>query len=151
MDLLKPDIQLKVNRRQEQQKLNHDHRAKERSFALGDLVYVRNLAQGQPRLSGSIEDERGPVSYTVKLDDGRIQRRHIDHICARAPVAEPDQTKPDQTNWDDFPTPTSSEPDSETDSPAIDREQQDPPTADSSQGSVRCSNHQHSKPDRLSK
>ena len=151
LDLLKPDIQLKVNRRQEQQKLNHDHRAKERSFAPGDLVYVRNFAQGQPWLSGSIEDVRGPVSYTVKLDDGRIQRRHIDHIRARAPVAEPDQTKPDQTNWDDFPTPTSSEPDPETDSPAIDREQQDPPTADSSQGSVRRSNRQRSKPDRFSK
>ena len=75
LDLFKPDIQSRVNRQQERQKIDHDYRAKERSFKTGHPVYVKNFAQRQPWICGTVDEVPGPLSYniTVNLEDGRIQ------------------------------------------------------------------------------
>lgn len=59
LDLMQPSIQSNVLLRQEQQKLGHDQRAKERDFKPGDPVYVRNMAQGATWLRGTIVEVRG--------------------------------------------------------------------------------------------
>ena len=41
---------------------------------------------------------KGPVSYTVKLEDGGVCRRHMDHL--RACIA----TAPPSVEMDDYPT-----------------------------------------------
>ena len=51
---------------------------------------VRNTGSGSAWLSGNITKIRGPVSYTVKLNDGRLMRKHVDQIRFRtATVNEP--------------------------------------------------------------
>ena len=35
------------------------------------------------RLAGTIEDVRGPLTYMVRLSDGRVLKRHVDHIRKR--------------------------------------------------------------------
>ena len=49
---------------------------------------------------GTIVQARGPIAYTVSLEDGRVVRRHLDHI--RGP--EVSNRVPDNSttpNWDD--------------------------------------------------
>ena len=53
LDLMRPSVQSNVIHRQEQQKHGHDQRGKERSFILGDPVYVRNFGQGTTWMSGT--------------------------------------------------------------------------------------------------
>ena len=69
MDLMQPNLQSSVMRHQDQQKLDHDRHVKDRTFNSGDLVHARNFSQGSPWLPRVIEEPRGPVSYTVKLED----------------------------------------------------------------------------------
>ena len=83
LDLMRPDITPKVRRCQERQKTNHDHHAKERSLVEGDAVFVKNFGAGPAWLAGSIVDTLGSLSLQVKLTDGRVVRRHIDHVRVR--------------------------------------------------------------------
>ena len=51
-------------------------------------------------MQGTIVQPRGPVAYTVSLEDGRVMRRHLDHISGR----EVSNRVPDNSttpNWDD--------------------------------------------------
>ncbi|XP_061564077.1 uncharacterized protein K02A2.6-like [Cololabis saira] len=83
LDLIHPDMALRVMNKQEKQKNVHDRRAKERGFKVGDSVQVRNYSHGPKWVPGFIETVTGPVSYTVMLGDGRVVRRHVDQICSR--------------------------------------------------------------------
>lgn len=89
-------------RRQDQQKLDHDRHVKDRTFNSGDLVYARNFSQGSPWLPGVIEEPRGLVSYTVKLEDGRTVRRHVDHLRERFTQESQARASASSTpEWDD--------------------------------------------------
>lgn len=83
LDLLKPDLSSKVQKRQEAQKANHDRHAKERTFKEGDAVFVKDFPTGKNWLSGSVTEVRGPLSYHVALSDGRVVRCHVEHIRVR--------------------------------------------------------------------
>ena len=48
---------------QQKQEDRHDQRSRERNFAVGDGVFVRNYHQGDQWLPGVIEQKTGPVSY----------------------------------------------------------------------------------------
>ena len=82
LDLLKPTLAGRVLRKQEKQKENHDVRSKERTFQVGDFVFICDFPDRKHWLSGKIISTKGPCSYLVKLEDGRIVRRHVDHIRA---------------------------------------------------------------------
>ena len=95
--LLKPSVASFVRFKQARQKQQHDVHARDRFFAKGDQVLVRDVLGGRgPRwLSGVIVEQRGPVSFVVRLMDGRIFRRHQDHLrhrtfSADVPVNEDD-------------------------------------------------------------
>ena len=85
LDLLRPDIKATVLRKQEKQKEGHDKQAKERQLKPGDNVYIRNFSNNptQKWLPGAVLTQRGPLSFVVELTDGRVFRRHHDHIRLR--------------------------------------------------------------------
>ena len=84
LDLLKPELATKVQGKQEAQKKNHNIHAKPREFHVGDLVFVKDFPSGKTWLPGSVSEVRGPLSYYFTLLDGRVVRRHVDHIRSRS-------------------------------------------------------------------
>lgn len=50
---------------------------------MGDRVFAKNFGQGQRWLPSVVTEVTGPVSYMVKLQDGRLIRRHQDHLRIR--------------------------------------------------------------------
>ena len=84
LDLLKPHTAEQVEKKQSQQKQQHNARARKRKFEVGTDVFVRNYHQGDRWLPGVIEKRTGPVSFKVKLTDGRIRRCHQDQVRNRS-------------------------------------------------------------------
>lgn len=70
MDLIRPDLDRKVQQTQDQQKRGHDVHTKSREFVVGDTVYARNYGQGQLWLPGRIVGRLGAVLYKILLEDG---------------------------------------------------------------------------------
>ena len=83
LDLVKPDLSKTVECKQLNQKMLYDKKAKVRVLGIGDRVYVKNFGQGQRWLSGYILRKSGPMSFMVKLCDGRVVRRHYNHLRKR--------------------------------------------------------------------
>ena len=46
----------------------------------GVRVYVHNYNKGCPWVAGVGQSKTGPLSYTIKLEDGRVVKRHLDQI-----------------------------------------------------------------------
>ena len=65
-----------------QQKVNnHGHHL--RTFQPDDKVYSRNFSSKEPKwIPAVIKQKIGPVSYTIILPDGRLIKRHVDHILS---------------------------------------------------------------------
>ena len=81
LDLLQPDLQAKVQSRQEQQMFDHDCHTRSWEFKCGDLVHVHNFSQGPMWIPGVVIQVLGPVLYTVELSNGeQMKRRHVDHL-----------------------------------------------------------------------
>lgn len=98
LDLLKTNTASRVEAKQQRQKAEHDGSSRNRSFSVGSKVYAKNFGQGQRWLSGEVKEVTGPVSFLIQLEDGRLIRRHQDHIRVRrnegTSVARPVQTQP---------------------------------------------------------
>ena len=49
---------------------------------MGDPVRMINFSKHAKHkwLAGVVTDKQGPLTYLITLDDGRIFRRHLDHI-----------------------------------------------------------------------
>ncbi|BFZ25831.1 hypothetical protein BsWGS_28870 [Bradybaena similaris] len=80
LDLARPDLSRKVADAQAKQKHYHDRSVKDRDFVVGDRVYARNYSSGQAWLQGTVVDLSGPLSFKVRLPDGRVIRRHLDQL-----------------------------------------------------------------------
>ena len=54
-------------------------------------MMIRDFLSKRKWMPGTVKSQRGPVSYEIELDDGRIMRRHVDHIQLRlrSPSTEP--------------------------------------------------------------
>ena len=72
-----------IERKQETQRSNHDNQRQERSFKVSDAVLVRNFQAGDKWLPGIVVYILGPRSLKVKLNDGKVVRRHLDHVRSR--------------------------------------------------------------------
>ena len=83
LDLIKPDLARSVEKRQCKQKENHDQKSRTPRFAVKDNVYVRNFSGRTSWLPGYILRPSGPCSFMAKLLDGRVVRRHTDHLRMR--------------------------------------------------------------------
>ena len=98
LDLVKPHTAERVEHKQQQQKARHDASARERTFKVGDLVWMKNHGPGDNWLPGTVDASAGPVNFTVKLDDGRLRKCHTEQLRRRqAPnpeVAQPERAAP---------------------------------------------------------
>ncbi|KAL7874785.1 hypothetical protein SRHO_G00057550 [Serrasalmus rhombeus] len=173
LDLLRPDLKAKVARKQEKPKERHDLHARERLLKPGDNVYVKNFCSNskQQWLPGVILTQNGPVSYIIKLTDGRVFRRHQDHVQRRhdtgpetVSTAElPLVTPGGATQAEELPTEVSVPP-AETEQSHTDTQTQQTPVVTAAQESpktqtpvvtaipqetVRRSQHARKAPDRL--
>lgn len=83
LDILRPLTAERVETQQLKQKSKHDAHAHERLLQEGDSVLVRNYLQGEKWLPGTIVRQTGPVSYSVRLSDGRERRCHQDQVRKR--------------------------------------------------------------------
>ena len=84
LDLLKPHTAERVERSQIKQKEQHDSKSRERKLNVGDNVFVKNYHHGDKWLPGVIQKKTGPVSFVVKLTDGRVRRCHQDQLRRRS-------------------------------------------------------------------
>lgn len=90
---MKPDISSKVSENQLKQKSYHDRSAKQRDINIGDSVFARIYGSWLP---GSVIKKNNDYSGIIKLLDGRVFRRHIDHIILR--YCEPPGSIPTQAS-----------------------------------------------------
>ena len=54
--------------------------AKERTLRVSKTVFVRNFDGKSKWLCGVIVEQTGSLSFRVRLDAGRVARRHVDHV-----------------------------------------------------------------------
>ena len=81
LSLIHPNLAVRVQRQQENQKFVHDQRTKHREFNIGDPVMIRDFTTNELKwIPGTIVTQRGALIYHIELPDGRVVRRHIDHI-----------------------------------------------------------------------
>ena len=80
MDLVKPSLARDV---EAQMKFKFDSSAREKKFAAGDTVYVKNFRRGKRWLPGTVTSCDGSVILQVRLEGGAVVRRHKDHIKPR--------------------------------------------------------------------
>ena len=111
LDLLHPDVTSRVQARQLSQKDAVDrHRlAIAHGFPIGQQVMARNFHSGAKWVPGTVIAQRGPVSYRVEVQGGRVWRRHVDHLREFQPMAteipqDNVQQKPDSdSEWSSLP------------------------------------------------
>ena len=80
LSILTPNSATRINSNQRIQKEYYDKGAKERELTIGTSVLVLNFPNDNFWLRGILKDKSWPLSFTIELDDGRIIRRHLDHI-----------------------------------------------------------------------
>ena len=98
-------------------------------------MHVKNFGPGASWIPGVIHESKGPVSFAVELDDGRIIRQHADHVRVHTAEEEPSGVMDDCLP---IGTPPATPEPSPTDSP---------PTA--TEQSLQRSNRPHKSPDRF--
>ena len=86
------------------QKKYHDCGINSRNFQIGDAVFVKNQTSGPKGLPGQIQEVKGPLTYTVLLQDGCVMKRHVDQICSRTVNSD---VQPDDAIDDFYPLPSS--------------------------------------------
>ena len=83
LDLLLPNAVSAAEEKQSQQKRAHDQKARDRTLVEGQTVFVRNFPMGDSCVPAQIVKQAGPLSFEVKLENGRMVKRHQDHIRSR--------------------------------------------------------------------
>ena len=81
LDLVKPDLQMKVMNRQIDQAGRKGH-SPTRQLSIGQTVMARNYSGKDKWLPGIVRAQTGPLSYEIKVGPNRIWRRHIDQLRA---------------------------------------------------------------------
>ena len=80
LDLLYPTLQETVRNQQRKQHEHVNAHAHARSFQPGDRVMGRNFAAGANWMPGVVLECEGKTMVKIKLDDGRVWRRHVNHV-----------------------------------------------------------------------
>ena len=99
LDLVKPSLVRDVEISKAQMKFKFDSSARDKQFAAGDTVYVKNFRRGKSWLPGTVVSGDGSVILQVRLEDGTVVRRHKDHVkprVVRVPKVEQHFVKMDE-------------------------------------------------------
>jgi len=95
LDLLHPDVSVRVRQRQSYQKERHDEHCRQRELSEGQAVWVRNPGTGRQWFPGTISQVLHPQQrFRVSLEDGRVVDRHIDHVRRRVVLSGENQPEP---------------------------------------------------------
>ena len=91
LDLLKPRVTERVEQHQMQQKLSHDSTARRMCFSKGETMYAQNFGTEQKWMAAVVREVTVsvPVLFLVKLQDGHLILRHLDHLRRRVADDEP--------------------------------------------------------------
>ena len=93
-DLLHPELNVEIERKQQQQKKNFDRNVQMREFTIGDCVcrnYSRHHQADQRWISGTISRQIGQVTFIVRLEDLEIcVKRHKNQMRHRVPNRIPE-------------------------------------------------------------
>ena len=91
LDLVRPKISDRVMAKQTLQKSAHDYHARDREIQVDDPVYAKDFRHPKTWISGTVVEKTGPVSAQVLLNNGKVIRRHQDHLRIRT---DPDPNQP---------------------------------------------------------
>ena len=100
LDLLRPNCESQECNKQSQQTSQHDQRAHERPFFVGQTVMTRNLRPGADWVP--VVERLGPLSYLVEMSDKLLWKRPID-LLREWEVRNPDSEfqEPDAPDFGD--------------------------------------------------
>ena len=70
LDLIHPNVESSVNTAQGMQKANHDKKAKETKYVIGQNVMAKNFRHGPKCLPGVIVEQLGTLIFLVQLNNG---------------------------------------------------------------------------------
>ena len=86
LDLVYPDLSTQLTTKIDNAKRTTDKNRVQRTFHIGDTVSVVNY-QGRPKwLAGVLEEQLGPLTFRARLEDGRLWKRHVNHIRVNIPT-----------------------------------------------------------------
>lgn len=95
-DILKPDVQATVEKQQFAQ-TNAKSNSRKCEFSVQDEVFVKDYRRGSKgRCPAKIEKKLSPVTYSVKLEDGTIWKRHVNQMIKGKHVAIENNKTTDQ-------------------------------------------------------
>ena len=96
--MLKPDVNVKVSKQQDRQRLNHDTKGtKLREFSRGDKVMVKNFRGGKLKhLVGVIVERKGSLTYIVRIGTS-TRYCHIDHLLRAGSLSTTEEQDESQT------------------------------------------------------
>ena len=77
-------LKVRVQQLQQKQKCQHNQYSKLHVFKQDDSVLIRDFCRGSSSSwsPGTVMEPSHGQSYNIKLSNGQIVKRHIDHICA---------------------------------------------------------------------
>ena len=79
--ILRSDTGRTVRQRQSKLIEQNDRRARLTTFDIGESVMVKNFSSSGPNwILGTIAQKQGPLTYLVDVSNGRLWKRHVDHI-----------------------------------------------------------------------
>ena len=81
LDIIKPS--LSNNMEKNRKMICRAQNRRMREFSNGQEVFIRNFGVGSRWISGVIVNSSGPLTWLIKLEDGKTVIRHADHIRNR--------------------------------------------------------------------
>ena len=96
-----PDLESKVMRRQQRMKECYDRKSKARSINIDDPVFVKTHERTGPKWTPAVMHDRDGVVTVSEANDGRMIRRHMDHVRNRYPIVEDRVERPDMGEVDE--------------------------------------------------
>ena len=103
LDLIRPDYPSGVLAKQAQQKAQHDRRAQEREFFVGQSVMARNMRPGPDWVPAVVIERLGPLTYLVETADHLLWKRHVDllrELKMDSQTETPQSTESDPSDLD---------------------------------------------------
>ncbi|KAL7839170.1 hypothetical protein SRHO_G00258280 [Serrasalmus rhombeus] len=92
LDFLKPSVARAVHQSQEAQQQRRWLHSKQRQFAVGEPVLLRDYRKGEDKWMPAVVIEKtGPVSYKVNVGTQGVWKHHVDQLLTR-PESDPPET-----------------------------------------------------------
>ena len=82
LDIIKPSLSNNMEKNRNDMICRAQNR-RTREFSNGQEVFIRNFGVGSRWISGVIVNSSGPLTWLIKLEDGKTVIRHADHIRNR--------------------------------------------------------------------